>query len=71
MSLSSPPLTAEQILNRVEERGRSALDTAISLAAFAVACVEECNAETRAQLAWYLKTYARSLDGSESGGVSH
>jgi hypothetical protein len=70
MSPNNNP-TAEQILERVAERGRSTLDTAISLAAFAVAFVEECDAETRASLAWYLRRYADALDGSESGGVSH
>jgi hypothetical protein len=67
----SPNPTAEQIRARVEERGRDPLDSAISLAAFAMAFVQECDQETRAQLAWYLRRYADTLDGSEGGSVSH
>jgi hypothetical protein len=70
MSPDNDP-TAEQILARVEQRGRNSLDTAISLVAFAMAYVEEYDAETRAQLAWHMKNYARMLDGNESGDVPH
>jgi hypothetical protein len=63
--------TAEQILSRVEERGRSALDSAISLCAFATAYVEGSDAQTRASLAWHMRHYADTLDGSEGGSVSH
>jgi len=70
-AVSPSPLTAEQILERVEQRGRSALDSAVSLCAFALAYVEGCDAETRASLAWYMRRYADALDGIEGGGVSH
>jgi hypothetical protein len=71
MSLSSP-LTAEQILNRVAERGDDALNTAVALIAFAVALIESSDEkEDRISLSWHLRNYADFLDGVENGGTPH
>jgi hypothetical protein len=67
----NPSLTAEQILERVAERDENALNTAISLAAFAIALVEDGDEEMRASLAWYLRHYADALDSADSGGATH
>jgi hypothetical protein len=69
--MSPSPLTAEQIFERVAERGDDEFYTAIALAAFAVAVVEGCDAQTRATVAWHLRRYAASLDGATSDDVTH
>jgi hypothetical protein len=67
--VSSSPLTAEQILERVAERGEDALHTAISLVAIALALLADSDQKTRGELAWFMRKYAAELDGTE--GATH
>jgi hypothetical protein len=58
-----PPITAGELLLRIERCGDHAGDVAERLAALAVALVVDHDFQTRAALAWHLRAHADYLTG--------